>query len=60
MTPKTAQTILKAMKYCNESDRKTFILNYIKNDQARKTTNDRIEAITPRTEVQCNHDRQGT
>jgi site-specific DNA-methyltransferase (adenine-specific) len=28
MTPKTAQTILKAMKYCKESERKDFILNY--------------------------------
>jgi site-specific DNA-methyltransferase (adenine-specific) len=27
MTPKTKQLILKAMKYCNESERKTFILN---------------------------------
>ena len=27
MTPKTKQLILKAMKYCKESDRKTFILN---------------------------------
>jgi hypothetical protein len=60
MTPKTAQTILKAMKYCKESERKTFILNYIKNDQARKTTNDRTETITSRTQVQCNHDQKGT
>jgi site-specific DNA-methyltransferase (adenine-specific) len=27
MTPKTKQLILKAMKYCKESERKTFILN---------------------------------
>ena len=29
MTPKTAQLILKAMKYCNEAERKDFILNYV-------------------------------
>jgi site-specific DNA-methyltransferase (adenine-specific) len=29
MTPKKAQLILKAMKYCNESERKDFILNYV-------------------------------
>ena len=57
MTPKTAQTILKAMKYCNESERKTFILNYIKNDQARKTTNDRTKTITQGKEIQPNTNR---
>jgi site-specific DNA-methyltransferase (adenine-specific) len=29
MTPKKAQLILKAMKYCKESERKDFILNYV-------------------------------
>ena len=59
MTQNKLNLLRKAMTFCKESENKTEILNYI-HEQTNQTKNDRIETIQPRTEVQRNHDRQGT
>jgi hypothetical protein len=60
MTQNKLNLLRKAMTFCKESENKTEILNYIQHEQTNQTKNDRIETIQPRTEVQRNHDRQGT
>jgi hypothetical protein len=57
MTPKTKQLILKAMKYCSDSDRKDYILKYIKHDEAREAKNDSLKTFTPPAKVQYNSNR---
>jgi hypothetical protein len=57
MTPKTKQLILKAMKYCKDSDRKTYILKYIKHDEAREAKNDRHQTKIPPAKVQYDSNR---
>ena len=58
MTPQTKKLIEKAMRFCKESDDKTYILNYINNDKTNQTTNDRTQTIIPRKKVQRGYDRQ--
>jgi site-specific DNA-methyltransferase (adenine-specific) len=51
MTPKKAQLILKAMKYCNESERKDFILNYVNDKKTMNYENLKGGNITDKIKV---------